>query len=121
MFTQRADKTLLVTIGAAAALIGQMNLRSNADPAAVAAHFQALADGVAAVPPGMLGPNFDKNILAWPQMWQSGEYVAARYQLLQLVRRLKNRSDGWASDAACGPAPSVSRNPYVANSISMNT
>ena len=96
------DDTITTTICAAARLVGRMNVGSNVRPEAVDDDFRVLADGVATLAATVLDPKFRSNILDWPAMWHSGEYLAARYQLVQLIRRLKNERD--SSIAMCGLA-----------------
>ena len=96
MDTHATQHALTTTIHAAARLVGQMNEGHHADRAAVAAGFRRLADGVAGLVPAVLGPRFEENVWDWPEMWLAGEYQAARYQLVQLVRRLKTARDTMA-------------------------
>jgi len=96
MTTLFANQTLTTAICAAARMAGRMNDWPNTDLEAVDADYQILARSVGALPPAILGPRFEINIREWPTLWRSGENLAARYQLVQLVRRLKTRSDGLA-------------------------
>src|SRR5947207_2555697 len=43
------------------------------------------------------------NMADWPRVWEAGEYKAARYQLVQLVRKLRRCRDDWGR----GDVPAV--------------
>ena len=75
-------------------------------PTVSEADFTLLVCTVGAIDSEILGSQFKMNLRDWPRMWLEGEYLAARYQLVQLVRRLKNARD---AQGRSGPDVAIGR------------
>lgn len=96
-------------------LVGQFNAADRADAARTAVLFVRLQQLVRGLPPNRhLNPKFAENMGDWPRVWEMGEYKAARYQMVQLIRKLRNYRDDWGSGGV--PAASQPRSPIPAAS-----
>jgi hypothetical protein len=89
-----------VAVRLATQLVGQLGDGPRGNPARTATVFARLRRVMRALPPNhILSANFEPNMTLWPSVWRSGEYAAALYQAVQLVRRLRRYRDDWPATA----------------------
>lgn len=77
-------------------LVGRFNDCALADVTKTTRLFSHLRQLIRCLPPTQyLSPEFEPNMAEWTTMWESGEYKAARFQMVLLVRKLKRYRDDW--------------------------
>ena len=96
-------------------LVGQFNDAARADPARTRALFGRLVKFVRALPPGRhVTEQLQANLAVWPRTWEAGEFRAARYQMVQLIRQLRNYRDEWDGDGTPAGTPPLAAAPGAA-------
>ena len=99
-------------------LVGQFNDGPCGDPSRTKTLFSRMRKLVRALPPSQfLSEQLQANLDLWPQMWERGEFSAARYQMVHLVRKLRNYRDDWEGDSIAEECKSPS--PIVSDAVSM--
>lgn len=96
-------ETVSVAIRLGVKLIEQLNAGPRADAGLTQSLFRMLRATVGALPmTSYLSAELPKNIAKWPDMVERGEYKAARYQVVLLIRKLKLYRKDWTKS---GTAP----------------
>jgi hypothetical protein len=90
-------ETTSLAIRVGVRLIEQLNAGPRADSRLTQTLFRNLRTTVGALPTtSYLSAELPKNIAKWPDMVERGEFKAARYQIVLLIRKLKLYREDWA-------------------------